>query len=377
MDNFDLDQLVNNNNNSDFRGLEGSDATSSLDYDADYMQQESFNQKEIYSEVNDAAPAMSDDFYQSLDNFLSQGAPKLKDGTGATKKKKNKSSSQKASFLPNIAETKGAIGLATASPPLPPQMPSKGRSKIAVKSTSARVSGPRQVDQKLLQEAFQYTDFLLREALLEESGGGKESINEEDGRNAEQGSQQGNKSRKGNTSNGNNANKGYSLQSRTSSIQTVYRTVAPCGSNAGSMNNQNVGGGKKKVMSAGNGMNKQRSAAGTGRGAAVGGAGAVSKLRAKIASGPAGTGGGGMGISSKNNFGRYADEGAAGSFSTAMDSNSSKSSSNAMTFDELVSNFEGGVELQRLRKELELSKQSMKKSEDFMKQLSGDYLGAR
>lgn len=49
---------------------------------------------------------------------------------------------------------------------------------------------------------------------------------------------------------------------------------------------------------------------------------------------------------------------------------------NPINFDELISNFQGGVTLQKLRKELEQSKQSMKNSENFMKQLSMEYLGS-
>ena len=47
---------------------------------------------------------------------------------------------------------------------------------------------------------------------------------------------------------------------------------------------------------------------------------------------------------------------------------------NAVNFDELVSNFQNGTTLKKLQRELEQSKQSMQKSEAFLRNLSMEYL---
>jgi hypothetical protein len=47
---------------------------------------------------------------------------------------------------------------------------------------------------------------------------------------------------------------------------------------------------------------------------------------------------------------------------------------NAVDFDDLVANFQDGITLHKLRRDLEESKRSMKRSEDFLRQLSKDFL---
>lgn len=49
----------------------------------------------------------------------------------------------------------------------------------------------------------------------------------------------------------------------------------------------------------------------------------------------------------------------------------------AMDFDSLVANFQQGITLQKLQSELAASQQSMKQSEDFMKQLTREFGGGR
>jgi hypothetical protein len=61
------------------------------------------------------------------------------------------------------------------------------------------------------------------------------------------------------------------------------------------------------------------------------------------------------------------------SFDVTVDSEVD-SKKNAINFDELVANFQNGTTLKKLQRELEISKQSMQRSEAFLKSLSMEYL---
>jgi hypothetical protein len=292
----------------------GYGAQTNEDFDEDFQPGDGSHARFEDEEVNNKAPEMPQNFYQEVESFLTREPPKLKEPKKIKSLKKD--GVAKGLVLPDIYAKNNDV-----SPPQPPQATSKVRSKLL--SNTNKPTNQRQFDHNLLREAFAYTDKLLKEALIEEAN----SSLENDGGDGEyqnlppraQGKKAG-------------AAKG---PSRTAPIEAVYVTPHPSSAPAS----------KKK----GDSSVYQTSAGGS--------KGVVKKLRAKVPSESS--------LQAPNHD---------AAFNIGNDSGD-VGRRNPINFEELVSNFEGGVTLQKLRKELEESKQSMKQSENFMRQLSQEYFG--
>lgn len=295
------------------------------------------NTEDEYDEDNpdiDKAPEMPQHFYKEVESFLTREPPKVKDFS--SKKIKNlggKPPSASAPMLPDIYARQSYVP--AEAPPKPPQAQSKVREKL-LSSTSKPKSSKQSagLDHNLLREAFAYTDRLLKEAIIEEAssqGAGTDHNEDYPHRQPPIGKSNGKKS--------NNSSQLRGQPSRTAPIESIY--MAP--------HNDVYQATRKKADSAGS------SRTGGPKG------GAVKKLRAKIPSESA------LGYGNDGS-----SEGAGFNITSEAELDSGKR--NPINFDELISNFQGGITLQKLRKELEQSKQSMKNSENFMKQLSKEYL---
>ena len=323
----DLDFEGGGGDNEDFCRGYGAQTNEGLDegFDEENYDYDDQNEGQYVdeAEVVDKAPEMSQHFYKDVESFLSMAPPKLKD-SGLKKDKSLKKASVSGVQLPDIYANKPSSG--ESGPPRPPPVSSKVRSKLHANTN--KVKSQPQFDHSLLREAFAYTDRLLKEAIMEEAASNGGDFNQHDASgpvvkgNLKKGSGKG-------TSGGQQAKP----VSKTAPIESVY--MAP--------HSDYQGGSKKKSDSAG----KDRK-------------GVVKRMRAKIPSEAA-------------MYGNHEAEGA--SFNVSND-NESDNRRNPINFDELISNFQGGLTLQKLRKELEQSKQSMKNSENFMKQLSKEYLGS-
>lgn len=283
------------------------------------------------AEIDDKAPEMPQHFYKDVESFLMMAPPKLKE-TG-TKKVKNAPKAPPVGVqLPDIYSNK--LGGGESGPPRPPVVASKVRSKLHANTNKTKTQ--TQFDHSLLREAFAYTDKLLKEAIIEEAAAGGQAgeYGEHDGSRqpAPRGSS---KKLTGKSGSAGAAPQGKPLASRTAPIESVY--MAP------HTDHQGGSGNRKK----GDGAGKDRKSV-------------VKRMRAKIPSEAAMYG---------------ANNDTEGTFNVSNDLDSDNRR-NPINFDELISNFQGGVTLQKLRKELEQSKQSMKNSENFMRQLSMEYLGS-
>jgi len=281
------------------------------------------------AEIVDKAPEMPQHFYKDVESFLTMAPPKLKD-TGSKKTKGMPKAQAGGVQLPDIYSTKPGSG--ESGPPRPPVVASKVRSKLHANTN--KVKPQAQFDHTLLREAFAYTDKLLKDAIMEEAAAAAaDGADYGDHETARQPVQKGtSKKLTGKGASTGTASQGR-LGSRTAPAESVY--MAP--------HTDHQGGSRKKSDSAG----KDRKSV-------------VKRMRAKIPSEAA-------------MYGANNESEGAFNVSNDLDSDNRR---NPINFDELISNFQGGVTLQKLRKELEQSKQSMKNSENFMKQLSMEYLGS-
>jgi hypothetical protein len=180
----------------------------------------------------------------------------------------------------------------------------------------------------------------LKEAIIEEAGGMGNGFDDDAGYGAEV------RGGKGSQKSGGKQPK--SQPSRTAPIETIY-SAPHAGSGAA---------GKKNPPSGSSG-----GGGGGGGGGGAGSKGVVKRLRAKTQ------------VDNRDPRANEATDDV--QFHISKESDDANGRRNPVNFDELISNFEGGVTLQRLRKELEASKQSMKNSENFMKQLSREYLNGK
>lgn len=264
---------------------------------------------------NVVAPEMPQNFYENVESFLTRPPPTIKDTVKSTKiKSKGGGAPSKGVTLPDIhAKCSGG----NISLPQPPQVPSKVRSKL-LSNANKPISKP--FDHNLLREAFAYTDMLLKEAIIEEANSGPigGEIGMAPGGAAARGKEK----------------KGGSGTTRTAPVESVYLGPHPDSAPAA------LGKGAK----AGDQTRRQ-----------AGAKGVVKKLRAKVPS-----------------EAHLASE----VFHVNTEAGADASRRNPINYDELISNFENGVTLQRLRKELEDSKHSMKQSENMMRQLSMEYLSS-
>lgn len=274
------------------------------------------------AERNDKAPGMSADFYEKFENFLTRGPPKIGE-TVVNKKKSSEKIDNKESAVPFFPKIVSKTEHCSA-PPQPPQKYSKIRSKI--ENGMGKDKKRSQIDHNLLREAFEYTDKIYKEAILEEA---EKNEQPEDGRS-------------NNIKKKNNSTEVNPMQKHQTLSDSVYSQQNPT---------IEIHHAKKKIS------NNSTSTMGM-----------VRKLRAKsqIMKTQA----------SASNLHQHHDSQRKESepnFNVNTEAEIDPKR-NAVNFDELILNFQDGTTLKKLRKELEQSKQSMRQSEKFMQELSREYL---
>lgn len=308
------------------------------------------NQKNINDNINDIAPEMPNEFYQNVESFLSKAPPKIND-TIPTKLKKltnNKTNNEKdvSNQSNNIQNGMMFPRINHLNPPQPPHnynhiinnnnivnnnginnnKASKVKSKIY---NDANKKNKSHIDHKLLQEAFEYTDMLLKESILQNEN--EQILSEEY-----------------HVSSNNNSNSKINIisnQNRTYSLENIYNTT-----NTITSNNNNEKKNKIKTNSTNNAV------------------GIVKKLRNKSISSTKNS-------IEKNNNNNIDINNDNSNFMIGIknENDNIEDKKNAINFNELIINFQDGITLQKLKKDLEESQKSMKKSEDFMKQLSKEF----
>eukprot|EP01038_Epipyxis_sp_PR26KG_P005725 gene5725-7908_t len=272
------------------------------------------NDEEIKDDFPDKAPEMPEEFYKNIDNFLHRPHPTLKlnskkkNSTKASNSNISKMERMEVPNLPKIGSEKiGKISIAE-SDLIGNQVDSINQSKskgIVKKSIKAESNKSKQLNNHLLSEAFEYTDKLLKEALMEEAK--QIELN-----NATQ-------------SRNNNTKHNYHQED---DIINSYR------------NNSEGGGLVKKLRS----KTKQNT---------------IKKSRSGSAASIL------QNSSTNNNIIKEFN---------VVNEKEIDLKKNALNFDDLVNNFQNGVTLQKLKAELAQSKQSMAKSEQFMRELSRNYI---
>lgn len=319
--------------------------------------------------VDDKAPDMPPEFYSKVDNFLNIPPPTMKADTKDKKKAKAGNSTETKSkkvsvpnpdpVLPKInvkgnrntisdKVEKSSKGKQEQSNFKGDQNSSTAKAKSTKKSKKEKSPDkPAKFDTSLLNEAFAYTDQLLRAAVIEEA---QEVLAQRD----QEILQEQVKSER------------ISERSRSAPVDVALQQ------GFSGVHSNTIGGGG-------------RAAGGSG------GGGVVKKLREKAKGGntagnttarsngthpylgPQGSNG-----KAKKGGKEYSNSGggknAVNGFAVATEQEQD-SRRRETDFDSLLSNFQNGTTHKKLQKELAQSKQSMAKSEAFMKQLSMEFLG--
>ena len=267
----------------------------------------------IDNDALDEAPKMPLDYYNSIDNFLKQGPPKLKN-----KGNNNTASDRTTTSIINKinAISKGNKAKEPKMKVLPPApvIPAVA-SKIDCGNDAKGGKGKKKridIDHNLLLAAFSYVDQISREVNDDDD----DAVLKEFNTNTNTNNNGRNKTIwPGNNDNNNNISSSSSLKQPRSApaAPNVYDTAAP----------------KKKG-------NKKNSTS------------IVKKLRSQTAN--------------SNN--------ATFDISSALDNTDDRR--NALDFDALVSNFEQGLTIKKLKADLQDSKYSMEKSLAFMKQIQSE-----
>lgn len=304
-----------------------------------YFENEESN--EILNEINDKAPEMPQEFYHNLDSFLTRAPPKLTESSGLKKKTKPKTNKESAPMFPTIVQQQRTSEHHN-SPPIPPsdRQPVKTKNKSTKDKTSGN-SGKKiatQIDQSLLSEAFEYTDRLLKEAVIEEA------------QQQHQIQQQQKAVSTGHTSHSGYAAAGHRGDVNEDRHHTQQASSQPSARHAKSAPDS-VYGSSAKQQRSGSGSNKE-------------GGNSVNAIRRLKSNKQTG----GTSSTQKSSSSSNLNTG----FNTATEGEGD-SRRNAVDFDELVANFQTGATLQRLRKELEASQASMASSQSYLRNLSKDY----
>lgn len=349
--------------------------------------------------------SMPAEFYCDVENFLSKGPPALGEVVGKKKKKKKKGGggnqqtadgdkkvtkkgekgSSSDAFLPQIGGAKSAH--AEKPPPLPP---AAARQKVAKKYTAAGDGAAavaaaaamgvpsKQIDNDLLKEAFAYTDKLLKEALIEEQ---TRQVAIDQQQNRRHGSM-------GSFTNGSAAagvadlKKGKKISSQILQEQQemdsrVHAKSAPADMEQASTRKKQQGAGlsaykASATSAAGGGSMVKKLRSRTNQSRVAGGAQYAQSTTLNTAlqqheylRNGGGSGGGGSGSGGGK-------KGAASKFSVE-EVGEKDTRRNVVNYDELIANFQNGTTLQALQKELEMSKKSMARSEQFLRDLSKEY----
>eukprot|EP01036_Dinobryon_divergens_P032529 gene32529-42140_t len=272
------------------------------------------------------APEMPEEFYSHVDSFLKRPAPKLQGDDSISKRKDSKNEPSIPMFpkinAPKVKELSdnGSAEKAVRKP-----------KKKSIKDTEFKQE--RAINNALLREAFAYTDQLLREAVIQEAKEVKEKEKQEQ------------------------------LVAELSNHRTVAEKVLP----KSAPQAETVFG--HPIEGAAHFSKTQKPSEGGS------GVSAIRKLRNKQASKPKGH------SNTHNNSNNNSSSSSHAINANTMQSDFDVSADtevdlkkNAINFDDLVSNFQNGTTLRKLQRELEQSKQSMQRSEQFLKNLSLEYL---
>ena len=309
-------------------------------YDPDSIVGAADGSKPNAATEDDFAPEMPVDFYQSAEVFLAKAPPRLIDCVSKApklnSKKHDKESDAPGLMFPRLVPPI-RVRNDEATPPEPPVKASKVKSKIysdAKKGSRAQVH----IDHNLLQEAFAYTEMLIKNAMEEETvengalGISRDTATRKTGSNP--------------------ANK---PSDRTKSVSAPNHHEI-----SSSVLESAYGDGRpplRKHIGSHTGTGSSHKS-----GAAVG---VVKKLRSRSQASNITT--------TATAFDADHHSSRSDAFRVAVEAEVDPRK-NAVDFDDLVANFQDGITLHKLRRDLEESKRSMKRSEDFLRQLSKDFL---
>lgn len=291
--------------------------------------------------IETAPPEMPKEFYDHVDTFLKKPPPKIK----VSNKKKNTADviSQEANSSAKVKSAGSSVA------------------KKKISATTTRPSsisqltggkGSRHIDEDLLRQAFEYTDQLAKEAAADEEMEATEKLNAaaalEDRRTLAM------MNRLARTGLNNNAPVVSMGQPR--SAPTLTTGLPPSSSKKPNLTGNAV---KKPGM-----PNKS-----------LGGNSVVKRLR--VQTGSAITFSSGDAASnregSSSGQGRSSAASSAGGFDVSGVAVEEDLRRNALDFDALVANFEQGLTLTKLQKELQQSQSAMAASEQFMRKLAQDF----
>jgi hypothetical protein len=275
-------------------------------------------------QIEEDVPCMPNGFYSEVDQFLNRPPPGLsvKNIKGGGKKKGATEAKKKK--LPEINDA---------------QQLSNVKSKVSTRRTgpSGKKSTNKVLDERLLQQAFEYSNKLQQEAMVDEVYEASMSLQYQKSSSAPQlrPHQHDCEQRLGGRMDGGGAGV---AQRKPRSADTEFKQSA---STSARKQQAAYGQGKKKPASS-----------------------VVRRLRSKTQT------------SSGGNSGKPPRSVArSGGFDTSCDVESATSNRNVTDFQSLVSNFEQGTHLQQLREELEQSKASMAESRRAMQDISKEMSG--
>jgi len=300
------------------------------EYEHDQGDYEYNNDEDIDGLADESVPSMPTGFYSEVDQFLNRPPPGLtiNNPKGSKKKKKKGGGDGQKKQLPDIPDSQNSL--------------SHVQSKVSTRRGGAgKKSSNKVMDERLLQQAFEYTNKLQQEAMVEEVYEASMSLQNQKSSSAPQlrppqyeVDQNSEATRRGGGGSGGIAQRkprsadGEYSQSHTSSSTAAQRQQAAYGQ------------GKKKHPNS-----------------------VVRRLRSKTQ-----TSSGGGSKQPRNRS-------TSGGFDTSCDMESATSTRNVVDFNSLVANFEQGTNLQQLREELEQSKASMAESRRAMQDISKEMSG--
>eukprot|EP01039_Chlorochromonas_danica_P006837 gene6837-7555_t len=320
----------------------------------EYEIEEEYELEEDVSNKEDKAPEMPQEFYQQIDDFLKKPPPNFTAKDVIKKKSKNNNNNSHNNNS-NSNRKKSSISLKKDNP-----ISSRVYDTIAPNQQTS--SNAPAIDSQLLKEAFEYTDRLLREAVMEEVLE-KQSVADprQHGKHA------------GNNGGDNSGTRQPKQSSRLVSKYAAYveergqdiaydnNGMFPKSAPAEVMRQESS---KAHGDVGRKGMNKRESNSGSGR-SGSGGMGAVKMVR---------------NLKSKSNqelttasaapTTRRQQSLAGGDFVVTRETETDLKRI-PVDFDSLLSNFQTGATLDKLRKELAESQQSLAQSELIVQQLTG------
>lgn len=284
--------------------------------------------------MDDKPPDMPVEFYHQIDQFLNKPPPSLEGGNASNDKdRKKKKKQQQAADKPPLPAEDATL------PNLPPAAGTERKPKKADKAVAGKVyaqpapPAQRVIDPRLLKEAFEYTDQLLREAVVEEA--------------LEKQAQAVPSSKGKGPSNG-----------IARKFAAAMESHAAHDEDAASMAYSHSAGAMFPRSAPAEMISTKRAGMGSKKGGGSGGMGAVKMIRSLKNKAPAGDGP------------RRALPPPAEDFVVARE-NEVDPKRHPVDFDNLVANFQSGASLDRLRKELADSQHSLAQSEEVVRKLTG------